>query len=231
MKRLVVTRSDHRVQQTADITHPIIKKFCTQWNADFEVLSHDLDIPSYGKTHYRLLGLHERFPEYDRICTLDTDMIIMPSCPDPFDEVPEDCIGTVLEDVGHRVDDCHRQRAAIQSVYGDIGWREGWINTGMFVTSRMHANIFQPFEGKVWPDNDDPHFMYLIKLYKHKIHELNFKWNHMSLYSEAWNNHADRFDSYIIHYAGQARFPGHVGNNSNEDKLRLLKQDYEKVYG
>jgi hypothetical protein len=232
MKMLVVTRADDRVAEMSALTHPVFQRFADSWGADFEVLQEDVaDIGSYGRWHYRLNDLYGQFPGYDRICHLDTDMIIMPSCPNLFDEVPVDCIGTVLEDVGSRRAARHNVIRQIQQQYGEIGWRTGWINTGVFVTSRMHNPIFSPFNGQMWEENDDPHYGYQIHRLGFKIHEFPYTFNHMSMYSEPWNGSPSRFDSYIMHYAGCARFDNHVGSNSCEDKLKLLRKDYELVYG
>jgi lipopolysaccharide biosynthesis glycosyltransferase len=210
----------------------MIKEFCKKWNSEFIVLDKDLDLPGdYDRSHYRLLDLYDEFPDYDRIFIIDSDLIILPTCPNPFEVVPEDKIGSILEDKGSRKMARLNEMMLLQRSYGDIGWREDWPNTGVFMTSKMHAPIFKKFEGKIWRDNDDCHFGFMIKHLGFEYHELPYQFNHTSMYSEPWNGNADRFDSYIIHYAGRAAFPGHVGTNSCEDKLKLLRQDYEKIYG
>ena len=85
---------------------------------------------------------------------------------------------------------------------------EGYTNAGTFVVSKQHKNIFTPHNGEYWLDwgSADLHLSYNIHKYGHKIYELDFKWNHMTLFSEPWNNNADRFQSYIIHYAGGGLF-------------------------
>jgi hypothetical protein len=64
---------------------------------------------------------------------------------------------------------------------------------------------------------------YQINKNNYGIHELSYKFNHMTMYSETWNNNKSRFESYIIHYAGQGNF---YGGYIRKNKLDLLKEDY-----
>ena len=48
----------------------------------------------------------------------------------------------------------------------------------------------------------------------------------MTMFSEPWNGSPDRFDSHIIHYAGQGIFD--TGEAS--DKLEQAKLDYKRLY-
>jgi len=56
-----------------------------------------------------------------------------------------------------------------------------------------------------------------------EVHELSYKWNHMTMFSEPWNGNADRFESYIVHYAGQGIFD--AGGRQQQ-----IQNDAEKVY-
>ena len=127
--------------------------------------------------HY---DLHE---EYDRILHLDTDMLIMPSLPDLFEVVPEDSIGTIFEDVGSRRRARHQTMAEVQLLYGDIGWREGYVNSGTFLTSKQHRDIYRKIDGYYWVGwgFDDAHMGYLIKKNNFKVHALPYQFNHMAM--------------------------------------------------
>jgi len=59
-----------------------------------------------------------------------------------------------------------------------------------------------------------------------KIYELSYKFNHMSMFSEKWNGRASRFDSYMLHYAGNAKFPG----KGKRSKIQLIKDDIRRIY-
>jgi hypothetical protein len=47
----------------------------------------------------------------------------------------------------------------------------------------------------------------------------------MTMFSEPWNNSADRFESHIIHYAGSGVFDSRVSN-----KVEQMKLDYKRIY-
>ncbi len=67
---------------------------------------------------------------------------------------------------------------------------------------------------------------YNIHKYNYKVQELDYRWNHMTMFSEPWNNKADRFKSHIIHYGGRGIFDSHVDTRNNQ-----IKADYEEIYG
>ena len=52
------------------------------------------------------------------------------------------------------------------------------------------------------------------------------KWNHMTMFSEPWNGNASRFDSNIIHYAGNGIF-----ENKHISRLNQIKEDLNFLYG
>ena len=129
MKLLITTRADSGVQEYADISHPIFKDYAEKVGADFMVLDHESGCTEgNGRWHYRILKHGELHDEYDRILHLDTDLLLNPNCPNIFDAVEYNNIGTVLEDVGSRKPDRHHRIFAAQQQFGDIGWKEEYIN-------------------------------------------------------------------------------------------------------
>lgn len=231
MKRLIVTRADDKVRDITRLTHPIIKRFARKWGADFLVL--DGDEPGLsdwkGKLHYRIMRLYDLFEEYDRIANIDSDTVINKNCPNLFASVPDDKIGVVYEDKGTRQADRRQRIQYVQNAWGDIGWREGYINTGVSVFSRSHREIFRRFEGRYWEGRGYPdiHLGYQIHRLGIEIFELDWRFNHMSMFSEKWNGHASRFDSHILHYAGHAKFP----DRGNKIKVQQIAEDIARIYG
>lgn len=225
MKFLVVTRSDENIGYYSKETHNILKLYADKCKADFKILDKDPVVWTEEKPprpHFRIMELYNLHEEYDRILCIDSDVIINKGCPNIFDEVPDDRIGTVTYDnIPGSVEERKLERIMIQKAWGEIGWNDQNVNTGVFVTSKMHRNIFTPFKGQYWTalGTDDIHIGYLIKYYGFKIHRLSFEWNHMSIFSQPWNKSASKFDSYIIHYAGgwAAKIP--------------IPNDIEKIYG
>jgi lipopolysaccharide biosynthesis glycosyltransferase len=229
MKRVIITRSDDNIKHMSDITHPIFKRFAKEWDADFVVFDHKPPVMTGdGNVHYRILKAKEYLDTYDRLLFLDTDMIINKDCPNIFDEVPEDSIGTIYEDKGSRVPKRRSVMQNIQKRYGDVGWISGYTNAGTFLISNQHKELFEPINGEYYLDwgSVDAHFAYQINKNNYKVHELEYKWNHMTMFSEPWNNHADRFKSHIIHYAGSGIF-----DRSCPNRIQQIKNDYKKIYG
>lgn len=233
MKLLVVTRADEGLKEMTDLTHPIIKKFTKQWGAEFRVLGRESDeagcVDPKGKAFYRLMRCHELLSHYDRVLHLDTDIVINKTCPNIFNVVPYDRIGTALEDKGSRLNDRRNRMRLVQEEWGDIGWKTGYINTGTLVVSRPHKKLFQPFGGKYWTElgYDDVHWGYMINYLGLPIFELGYKLNHMSMFSEPWNGSPSRFNSHIIHYAGQGLFP----DKGSRSRIELIRDDVKKIWG
>ena len=228
MKLLITTRADSNISEWTDITHPIIKEYANRVGADFKTLSHKSDCnDGDGRWHYRIFKHKELHKEYDRILHIDSDVLLTPNCPNIFDVVPYEKIGTIFEDKGSRRGARHQCIADVQSRFGDVGWESGYINTGVFVTSKCHEDIYEKIDGEYWVGFgfDDVHMGYLINKYKYTIHELPYQWNHMTMFSEPWNGSADRFKSHVIHYAGRGVFDSSVGN-----KVEQLKKDNNKLY-
>jgi len=211
----------------AELSVPLIEAYAKKWLADTYCLSRNCYPQSDdGKPHFRILELYELLDYYDRILNLDVDLVITPNCPNPFDEVPENAIGTVFEDVGPRIPARRKTIQDAQKKFGDIGWKEGYINDGVSVFSKCHKEIFNPNIPlyTAW-GSDDVHLGYYIHKLGFPIHQLNYKWNHM-ISSEPGRNES-RYESYIIHYAGSGLFDeAHILN-----RFEQMQHDYEHFYG
>ena len=170
------------------------------------------------------MKLYELHNEYDRILCLDSDIIINPHAPNIFEYVPEDKIGSVLEDtvIEERIQDRRQSIRNVQEHWDDIGWKEKYIQTGVFMTSKMHRDIFQPVDGQYWTGrgSGDIHLGYQIHKLGYEIFEMDFKYNHTGLYSEPRGGNHRRSGSYFVHYAG--------GSGS---KKMLIQHYHELVKG
>ena len=219
MKLLITTRSDKNIRDLTDLTHPVIKHYADWVGADFLELDHVSGCEhEEGKWHYRIFKHYDLFNEYDRILSLDSDIVITPQAPNIFEEVPYDSIGTVFEDQGTRAELRRETIEEAQTKLGNIGWQEGYINTGVFLTSKIHKNIFQKIDDQYWEGwgFDDIHLAYNINKMKYKLFELDYRFNHMTMFSESWNKSPSRFNSFFIHYAGYGIF---------EDKFIVKNKD------
>ena len=240
-KRLIVTRADENIRDITDVSFPLIQRYAKQCGADFMVL--DGDSPcnvGNGRYHYRIMAVGELLRSgYDRVLHLDADIILSPECIDLFDLVHPLRVGTVYEDKGTRQDDRRARIAAIQEAWGDVGWKNGYINTGVFIVSRCHDVLFRPWvdeqgEPHYWTENgfDDVHLGWMIHNEGQDVSELHYRLNHMSMFSEPWNGNADRLKSDIIHYAGGAKFLGTGLNRSSSSNhtVALMKMDKEILW-
>tara|TARA_R110002167_G_scaffold48202_1_gene142428 strand:+ start:2090 stop:2770 length:681 start_codon:yes stop_codon:yes gene_type:complete len=224
MKLLITTRSDENIKWISDITHPILRAYAEKCNADFMVLDQEPPVLSWdNRPHFRIMKHYDLHEEYDRILQLDTDILINENAPNIFEYVPENMIGCIVEDWGkeERIRDRRGMMEDIQNEWDDIGWTENYPQSGVFLTSKMHRDIFRPGpSGEYWTGHgsDDIHLGYMIKLCNYEIFKLPYQWNHTGTYSEAWNGSPNRLDSYFLHYSG------------SEGIKRELLIDYERMY-
>ena len=234
MKYLITTRADNTVGGWAKLVHPIFLKYAKKVGADFAILDESLNCIEAktgigdGLWHFRIMKHYDLHEHYDRILHFDSDILLTPDCPNLFEHIPYDSIGTVYEDVGTRQGSRVQCMANAQNKFGNIGWNSGYINTGVFMTSKCHKDIFQKINGEYFTDwgTDDVHIGYQIKRLGYKVKPLHYKFNHMTMFSEGWNGSPDRFDSHIIHYAGRGIFD----EGAATDKLHQAQLDYKRLY-
>lgn len=217
MKCAITTRADSNIKEMTDITHPIIQKYADKIGADFIVL----DDPKGLHPHYRILQFYELFDKYDRIISFDSDIVIAPDCPNLFDIVPYEKIGTIFEDAGSRQQDRRERIRKANEKFGDIGWKTGYINTGVAVFSKCHKELFKQRELWMELGFDDIYLGYWLRKLGFEIYELPPKFNFMTMFAEDWNGRPQRLDNYIIHYAG---------NSFSGDRLGDIKRDAEIFY-
>jgi lipopolysaccharide biosynthesis glycosyltransferase len=226
MKFAVTVRADDNIKSMTQLTFPIIEKFCKKCGAEFIVLDHTpLIMSDNNLPHFRIMKLYELLDTYDRIINLDADIVINKNCPNLFDVVPGICIGTIYEDKVSRENTRVSRIKDIQLLFVDIGWKSGYINTGVFVVSKKHREIFTSINGKYYTKNgsDDVHLGYQMKKLKVDVHELDYRFNHMTMFSE---NGLDRFRSFIIHYAGRGIFDTHIKSRNEQ-----IQNDIKIIYG
>lgn len=228
MKKLIVTRADKNIKEMTDLTHPFIKEYAEKCGADFKVLDHDTGKEYPHPYHYRIMKIGELLNDYDRILNIDSDCLIMPHAVDIFNFAPLGVCCTVFEDVGSRKDMRRELIQRSQEVFEDVGWKEGYINCGFILFDKCHQDIFGPYENKYRGQDiywggfgyPDIHLGFKLREKGHEVLELQHYWNHMTMFSEDWNGCADRFKSFVIHYAGQGIFDEGV-----ESRLEQIKKD------
>jgi len=216
--RLITVRADKNIKDMTDISFPFIEAYAKKCNAEILVL--DTDIPNLHR-HYRILQLKDLFLYYDRILNLDADILIRHDCPDIFCMIPEIYVACIFEDKGTRQEHRRKTIRDIQIKRGDVGWKEGYINTGFILFSKQHEDVFNVDENNLWeePGYDDIELGYNMHKLGIQIYELPFQFNHMTMFSEQWNNYTNRFNSYVIHYAGVGLFA------ICKNRVEMMRQD------
>ena len=215
MKKLLVTRADNNIKEMCEITHPVLKRYADKCNAEFKIISENKEL----HPHFRIMQLYELFEEYDRILVIDSDILILKSCPDIFKLVPIHTISCIYEDKGSRKEDRRNRIQKVQAERGDVGWKKGYINSGFILFSKMHRELFKDKEN-LWMDlgYDDVELCYRIHKFGYKIHELPCEFNLMSMFTEPWCGKS-KGDAYILHYAGN-------GYTNLIQKDKQIEQDY-----
>jgi hypothetical protein len=217
-RKAVVTRAKDSYE-LARITHPILIEYAKKCQADFIVINEEKI--RLGDFSFEIFQCYDLFDTYQRIAVIDTDVLITPSCPNLFEVVPPEKIGVVYEDKYTRKQDRRARIINCQKQLGQIGWKQGYINSGVLVLSRIHRKILTYEHGKVWNNYgyDDVLIGYKIHKCQYQVYELSYKFNHMSMFSEMGKNH---LKSYIIHYAGR-------GFSPKKSRAEQIRSDYRTL--
>lgn len=219
-RRAIVTRAKNDYE-LALLTHPIIEKYAEKCKADFIVINEE--VIKAGSYSYEIFQCYDLFNTYERILIIDSDVIVTENCPIIFDLVPYDSIGTIYEDKLTRKPDRRQRIKKVQEKFGQVAWKAGYINTGFFLASLPHREIFKYEPAQIWNSYgyDDVYIGYRICKLGLKVFELPYCYNHMSAFSERGRNW---LKSYVIHYAGR----GFSGKKSRAEQikedLRLLSE-------
>ncbi len=201
-----------------DISRKTIEKYCEKNNTPLEVITEKkYEIKNttgvYNYTHLEKNQVYDLFEKYERILRVDWDVIISPHCPNLFEIVPEDKIGVIFEDVGPKRGNRLSRIRLLQEVFGDIGWRSGYFNSGVILASKQHRSLFLLKEEdikeienlKTEVSKEQSYLNYRVRKIGLDIYELGYKFNHTRNFSKNWNGNPPRHESYIIHYAGSKK--------------------------
>lgn len=182
-------------------TEPFLRRYAERIGADFLILDENLNVPS---PHWIKFSLYEILrKKYKRAIYLDCDLIIRNDCPNLFDVVPENELGLFNEGRFTPRQMCIYE---IKNAYKiDLpNWdQHSYYNTGVMVVSKEHRYVFKPPQEVKYIRNSYGEQTFVnFRIFQSdvKIHELDYKFNRMSLMDKILG--VSRLDSYIIHYAG-----------------------------
>ncbi|MHA1682764.1 MAG: glycosyltransferase [Promethearchaeota archaeon] len=209
-------------------THPAMRRYAKRVGADFIVFN-KREIKFTGSKGFNPL-LFEKYQvgnvleTHDRVLFLDTDILVTPGAPDVFDLVPAGKVGGVLEDVGTEREHRRSLIKKVQDALGDVGWTEGFMNSGVFVVSKEHEDVFSMYEKHGFYDGEyeQTNTNWYIHKAGFEIHDIDFRFNFMGM-MRILHGPLHR-DAYFIHYAGKGGLFPWV------PKIEQVKNDYEFFY-
>ncbi|MHA1731844.1 MAG: glycosyltransferase [Promethearchaeota archaeon] len=212
----------------ARYSHPTFRRYAERVDAEFVIID-EARVNFRGEVSFNPL-LFEKYQVgdllevYDRILYLDTDILVTPHAPDIFEQVPEDKVGGVFEDFGMDTEDRRARIRAVQEDLGDVGWREGFMNSGVFVVSRAHREAFRLFETCGVHDSkyEQTCTNWYFRKAGYEVVGLDYRFNYMGI-MRVFHGPPHR-GAYFIHYAGGGIFPG-------IPRERQMREDYEYFYG
>lgn len=215
--------------EMADLTHPLMQSYSKKINSEFIILNYE-QIKEMGVSTdvgYEKYQLYNLLKTYERVIFLDTDIIIRKNCPNLFEIVPEDSLGAFDESsywiYSREID--HRERIlGIQKHYNvDLGWRMQYVNTGVMVLSQKHRDAFKLEHGTLVDLREQSQLNFNFKKLGFWIHDIGRRFNCMDFI-----NPTQRFDSYILHYAGK----GFTSEWHNLPlKINRMKEDLKMLNG
>jgi hypothetical protein len=194
-KNLIVTITiGDRYTQLSKATHPTIEKYAEKIGCDFIVIRDT----KYSIPHYEKCNLKKLFEEYDRICYIDTDIIVHPDAPNIFDIVPENKLGLFNELPYH----ANLEKSFIKYLNDkniQIPKELKYYNTGVIVASKNHSSFFED------PKVIEEHFFEQTYLNSNiikndiEVFSLPFRYNRQYCLNEKIPEHY--LYSYFVHYS------------------------------
>ena len=227
MKNAIVTLCIG-TEEWVPYTHEPMKKYADRIGADFIVI--DQPKVNYSKTKnvnpilFEKYQIYDILEEYDRVLYLDTDILVTPDAPNIFEIVPYDRIAGVYEDFGMDADDRRERIKNVQANLGDLNWKTGFMNSGVFVVSKIHRDLFNLIwkHGCIDVKYEQTNTNWYIHKAGYEILELDYRFNYMGI-MRVFHGTESR-NAYFIHYAGGGIY-GWI------PRLEQVKADYEFFYG
>lgn len=184
------------------MTEPGFRHYARRTGADLVVI--DSRMVSARRGNLEKFQIFHLLRQYRRVVFLDCDIFIRPDAPDVFRLVPEEQIGAVYDHAQN--DHRNRNRKAETDLYrthlGDIGFDEGYINSGVLVLSSGHRFIFTfPHFSDLYRRAfaDQTLLNYMIKRIGYQVFRLPKEFNGMTLMGYSGEK---RLRPWFSHFAG-----------------------------
>jgi lipopolysaccharide biosynthesis glycosyltransferase len=218
MKKLICTNTYGVYEAVRPTVYPILKHYAKKVKADFIPIEDSL-FPNDPILDKFRIGTF--LNNYDRLIYFDSDLVIRPDCPDLFKIVPQNRFGAydesssfgfmtnfpgcgeapMYERIYHMIKLCKLWKLEIpQVVMGEID-KVSYFNTGVYVCSKEHQQLFKPDATYVPLDIEFPEQSYInwgLITKNILMHHLPVCFNQM-----VHNRVKDYLEcSYVIHFAG-----------------------------
>jgi len=220
-KNLVLTIAVGEVyEEMAKYTHPTIEDYAKRIDADYMCIKESqCSTPHWEK----FLAIHSYLNKYERILYLDTDILVRKDCPDIFSVVPSNKLALFNEMPWTSQRNQSMWEAC--KAYGITlpKWNGKYYNTGIMVVPRHFKELFKKPEKEVFNFYEQGYLNAKLAKFlersgnEYAVFELPYKFNRMTCMDQFTGE--ERFDSYVIHYAG---YP------SLEFVLSLIKKDIKR---
>ncbi len=205
------------------ITHPTIKAYSDKLKSDFIVIN--MPVVNAKDIGFEKCQLGNLLNYYDRIIYLDTDILVTKYCPNLFEIVPDNDLGAFIESqyeqYSAEVQHSFRIKRT-QEKLGNIGWIKDYFNTGVMVLSKKHAYMFELNDKYVIDLREQTQLNYNCKKLGFWVHDIGIRLNKMDFI-----NPLDRYEAYIIHYAGKGFTPVfhdiNLKNHTILEDIKILK--------
>ena len=216
----------------AAMSRPFMQRYCDRYDLDFiEITKASLDLrggdPDYNYLNFEKFQAFDLLVDYERMLRLDTDVFVSPEAPNVFDCVPADQLGVVFEDYGDRRYRRQRDMERVADAFGGDAWGDRrYFNSGVMVFSRVHREAFLLTatdralieQGALGRPKEQNLCNWKARQGGCSLFELDYRFNHMSLFSNRWTGSPHRLGSYFIHYAG-----------SQQRKARRMVRDHARL--
>ena len=228
MKKAIVTICiGEEFEEIAKFTHPTLKNYANKIGADFYKINTCETTPHWAK-----FQLYELLNKYDRIIYLDTDLIVRDDCPDLFDIVPYNQIGSFNEARFASREYTFFETAKAYGIDPSKIWDGKYYNSGVLVISKCHKKLFKRPELEFCNFYEQSYLNLKLSTQEFKrdkkvdtslMFDLSYKFNRMTCLDFCG---IVRYDSYIIHYAGYHYFtkPGEIIDIIKND-LKIWEED------
>ncbi|MHA1819592.1 MAG: glycosyltransferase [Promethearchaeota archaeon] len=226
LKKAVVTLCIG-TEEWAPYTHPPMMLYAKKINADFIWINSRRvnynKVKNVNPVLFEKYQIYDILEDYDRVLYIDSDVLITPHAKNIFDYVPYDKIGGVFEDFGMDMEDRRKRIKKVQEILGDVGWTEGFMNSGVFVVSKPHRDAFKYIckYGALDLKYEQTNTNWYFRKAGYDIINIDYRFNYMGIMRVYYGT--EPRDAYFIHYAG-----GGIYNWI--PRLEQVKDDYEYFY-